>query len=304
MTILQMEYFVSVAECGSFSKAAEKLFVSQQGISKQIAAVEQELDMTLIDRRNRRRIMLTREGEILFSAWKQALTAYQEGMMEAMIAAGKLRRQLRIGIYEAGPIADYVMPLINGYRAHEPDTEVECVFGSEEYIMNELESGNLDIAFALCGKYRDYIINCYPIYYDRVCIALSKRHPLAGREELSVRDLAETPLYVLNSTYSFDANNNIRTLLAENGCPDDNVVEVRDLNNLEMLLHMAKGVTFAPRILLRNSSDDICFFPTEDKKNGDSIVLYVIWKADRLKNEAMKIIGIRERNLPSVLNNV
>ena len=44
MTILQMEYFIAVAECGSFSKAAEKMFVSQQGISRQIAAVEQELE--------------------------------------------------------------------------------------------------------------------------------------------------------------------------------------------------------------------------------------------------------------------
>ena len=293
MTILQMEYFVEVAECGSFSRAAEKLFVSQQGISKQIASVEQELDMTLIDRRNRRRITLTREGEILFSAWKQALALYRDAMAEAMIAAGKLRRKLRIGIYEAGPIADYVMPLINGYRAHEPDTDVECVFGSEEYIMNGLERGELDIAFALCGKYRDYIINCYPIYYDRVCIALSKRHPLAKREELTVGDLAGTPLYVLNNSYSYDANNNIRELLKANGCGAGNIVEVKDLNNLEMMLHMAEGVTFAPRILLRNSSDDICFFPVEDKKNGDSIILYTIWKNEKVREEVYKIIGIR-----------
>ena len=293
MTILQMEYFVEVAECGSFSRAAEKLFVSQQGISKQIASVEQELDMTLIDRRNRRRITLTREGEILFSAWKQALALYRDAMAEAMIATGKLRRKLRIGIYEAGPIADYVMPLINGYRAHEPDTDVECVFGSEEYIMNGLERGDLDIAFALCGKYRDYIINCYPIYYDRVCIALSKRHPLAKREELTVGDLAGTPLYVLNNSYSYDANNNIRELLKANGCGAGNIVEVKDLNNLEMMLHMAEGVTFAPRILLRNSSDDICFFPVEDKKNGDSIILYTIWKNEKVREEVYKIIGIR-----------
>ena len=293
MTILQMEYFIAVAECGSFSKAAEKMFVSQQGISRQIAAVEQELDMTLIDRSNRRRIVLTKEGEILFAAWKRSMAEYQDGMTEAMIAAGKLRKKLRIGIFEAGPIADYVMPLINGYRAHEPETEVECVFGSEEFIMNGLEDGTLDIVFALCGKYRDYIIYSYPIYYDRVCIALSKRHPLAERDELRVPDLEGVPLYVLNSSYSYDANSNIRDLLRQNGCSDADVVEVKDLNNLEMLLHMAEGVTFAPRILLRNTSDEIRFFPTEDEKNGDSIILYAIWKDEKMKNEVMEIIGIR-----------
>ncbi len=299
MTILQMEYFIAVAECGSFSKAAEKMFVSQQGISRQIAAVEQELDMILIDRRNRRRIVLTREGEILFAAWKRAMAQYHEGMTEAMIAAGKLRKKLRIGIFEAGPIADYVMPLINGYRAHESETEVECVFGSEENIMNRLESGELDIAFALCGKYRDYIIHCYPIYFDRVCITLSKRHPLAVKDELRVQDLEGTRLYVLNSSYSYDANNNIRDLLRQNGCSDAGIVEVKDLNNLEMLLHMAEGVTFAPRILLRNTSNEIKFFPTEDEKNGDSIILYAIWKEERMKNEVLEIIGIRGTELSS-----
>lgn len=293
MTILQMEYFVSVAECGSFSKAAEKHFISQQGISRQILALEQELGMTLIDRRNRRKISLTREGEILFRSWKQIVSDYREGVTEAMIAAGKLRKKLRIGIFEAGPIADYVMPLVNGYRAHEPETEVECVFGSEDSIMNGLEDKTLDIVFALCGKYRDYLIHCYPIYYDRVCIALSKRHPLAARDELQVKDLEGIPIYVLNNSYSYDANSNIRVLLRQNGCSDAGIVEVKDLNNLEMMLHMAKGATFAPRILLRNTSDEIRFFPTEDEKNGDSIILYAIWKSERMKSEVMKIIGIR-----------
>ncbi len=291
MTILQMEYFVEVARFGSFSKAAEKLFVSQQGISKQIAAVEHELDLQLIDRRNRRKIVLTREGEVLYQSWKQITEKYQEGLTEALILAGRIRRKLRIGIYEAGPIVDYVMPLINGYRMHEPETDVECVFGSEESIMNELENGSLDIAFALCEKYRDYRINCYPIYYDRVCIAVSKAHPLALRDELSVRNLETVPIYVLNQAYSYDAYTNIKNLLERNHCTTDNLIPVKDLNNLEMTLHLGDGVTFAPRILLRNTSQDIRFFPVGEEAEGDSIILHIIWKDERTKTEAMKIIG-------------
>ena len=90
MTILQMEYFVEVARCGSSSKAAEKLFVSQQGISKQIAAVERELDLRLIDRNNKRKIVLTREGETLYNSWKRITEWYREGLTEAMIFAGKM----------------------------------------------------------------------------------------------------------------------------------------------------------------------------------------------------------------------
>ena len=300
MTILQMEYFVEVARCSSFSKAAEKLFVSQQGISKQIAAIERELDLQLIDRSNRRRIILTKEGEALYRSWGQITERYQEGLTEALILAGKMRKRLRIGIYEAGPIVDYVMPLINGYRMHEPETDVECVFGSEESIMNELESGSLEIAFALCEKYRDYRINCYPIYYDRICIAVSKNHPLAMRDELSIRDLVDVPIYVLNQAYSYDAYTNIRNLLERNNCTADNLIPVKDLNNMEMTLHLGAGVTFAPRILLRNTSQDIRFFPVGEEAKGDSIILHIIWKDEKTKTEAMKIIGVSEEEMTRI----
>ena len=292
MTILQMEYFTEVARNGSFSKAAEKLFISQQGISKQIAAIENELGLKLIDRSNRRKIVLTKEGEILFHSWEGILKTYHESMEEAMIRAGKMRRKLRIGIFEAGPIIDYVMPLLNGYRLHEPDTDLECVFGSEESILTDLEAGNLDIVFALCRKYRDYQIHCYPVYYDRICIALSRKHPLAQRSELRVSDLKDVPVYVMNQAYSYDAYNNIRNLLVRSGCPEENLIPVRDLNNLEMMIHMAEGVTFAPRILLRNTGQDICFFPVEDDAAGDALILYLIWKEDRMEPEAMKLLGV------------
>ena len=300
MTILQMAYFVEVARCGSFSKAAETLFVSQQGISKQVSAIEHELDLTLIDRSNRRKISLTREGEALFRSWEPIIAEYHRSLEEAMIMAGKLRKTLRIGIFEAGPIVDYVMPLINGYRSYVPDTDIECVFGSEEKIMNELESGKLDIAFALCDKYRDYKINCHPIYYDRVCITLSKKHPLAHRKDLSVKDLKGVPVYVLNQAYSYDAYYNIRSQLERNGCGTEHMILVKDLNNLEMSLHLADGVTFAPRILLRNTGGELCYFPVEDEVNADSIILYIIWKDESRKEDAMKLIGMREREIREI----
>ena len=292
MTILQMQYFVEVARCGSFSKAAEKLFVSQQGISKQILAIEHELELKLIDRSNRRKIALTKEGEAIFYSWEKIVKEYEKSLEEAMILAGKMRKTLRIGIFEAGPIVDYVMPLINGYRAYEPGTDVECVFGSEDSIMNELNDGKLDIAFALCKKYRDYPIKCYPIYYDRVCITLSKKHPLAERKELHIKDLENVPVYVLNKEYSYDAYTNIENQLKRNGVSTDNIVIVKDLNNLEMTLHMGQGVTFAPRILLRNTGNNICYYPVEDEAHGDSIILHIIWEEESMKTEAMKIIGI------------
>jgi len=292
MTFLQIEYFIEAARCGSFHKAAENLYVSQQGVSSQIAAIERELDIKLFDRSNRKQMTLTKEGQLLYQRWSEILSLYKTSMEDVMVLSGKKKKHLRIGIFEAGPIADYVMPMITSFRAQEPETEVECIFSDEESVMNGIQDGSLDLVFALCSKYRDYVINCYPIYYDRVCIAVSKRHPLAQKDSVSVKDILDVPVYLLNSNYSYDAHDNILKMLEKNHYDMSHIVEVKDVNNLEMMLYTAQGVTLAPRILLRNTHDDIRFFPITDAVNGDSIILHVIWKNDKKKQDAMKIIGM------------
>ncbi|MBR3401473.1 MAG: LysR family transcriptional regulator [Parasporobacterium sp.] len=291
MTILQMEYFVEVAKQGSFSRAAEKLFVSQQGISKQIRAIESELGMSLIDRRNKRRVQLTKEGELLFCCWEKILKEYREALTEAGIQAGIIRKKIRIGIFEAGPVIDYVMPLINGYRFHHPDYDTECVFDSEEVIMQKLEEESIDIAFAFCEKYRNYSYHCIPIYYDRANIALSRQHPLASKECISLDDLLRENIYILAPSYSYDASFNIRHFLQQLGCSEERITEVKDVNNLEMALNMAQGITIAPRILLRNTNREILFFPFESIENSDAISLLAIWKKESCQKDTMDIIG-------------
>jgi len=291
MTILQMEYFVEVAKLGSFSKAAEKLFISQQGISKQIRAIENELGMALIDRKNKRRVQLTKEGELIVSRWENILREYKEALTEAGIMAGIIKKRVRIGIFEAGPVIDYVMPLINGYRFHHPDYETECIFDSEEVIMQGLEEETIDIAFAFCEKYRDFRYHCIPIYYDRANIALSRRHPLAAKEHISIDDFLQENIYIFAPSYSYDASYNIRQFLKLHGSSEERIKEVKDINNLEMALNMAQGITIAPRILLRNTNGEILFFPFESSENSDAISLFAIWKKDSFKKDTMDIIG-------------
>ena len=62
MTILQIEYFIEIVKSGSFTKAAEKLYVTHQALSLQIQALEKELGMPLFDRSNRRKLILEESG--------------------------------------------------------------------------------------------------------------------------------------------------------------------------------------------------------------------------------------------------
>jgi len=291
MTILQIEYFLEVVKQGSFQAAAKTLYVSQQGISRQIAAIEKEIGFALLDRSNKRQMHLTREGEFLYTRWNALIRDYQDALTEAQILSGKRKKKIRIGIYEAGPVIDYVMPLINGYRVSHPECDVECLFSGEEEIMNQLENGELEMVFAFCAKYRDYSISSFPIYYDRACVALSRNHRFAAESQMSPQQIAEEPLYVLDPSYSYDAWENTKSFLQRNGLSGANMVPVKDLNNLEMILNTGKGIAIAPRIMLRNTNHEIVFCPMEGPDNADAISLYAIWKNEKQREDVMSVIG-------------
>ena len=82
MTIQQIEYFLLVAELNSFSKAAERAYVSQPAISKQITLLEKEMEMTLFDRRYRK-ATLTPPGKLIYEMLTRHRTEYNITCNEA-----------------------------------------------------------------------------------------------------------------------------------------------------------------------------------------------------------------------------
>ena len=86
MTELQVEYFINVAKHMSFSETAETMYVSQAAVSRQIAALEEELGVKLFARKYRR-LSLTGAGEILLEMFTRHRTELQESLAEARTRA-------------------------------------------------------------------------------------------------------------------------------------------------------------------------------------------------------------------------
>ncbi|MHB8132408.1 MAG: LysR family transcriptional regulator, partial [Mobilitalea sp.] len=99
MTFIQIRYFVEVAECLNFTEAANRLYVSQQVVSKQIITLEKELDIKLLERTTKQ-VALTQGGKILYETWKELLFKNDAAIKSAIEISKRKYEKIRIGVPE------------------------------------------------------------------------------------------------------------------------------------------------------------------------------------------------------------
>ncbi|HOU16082.1 MAG TPA: LysR family transcriptional regulator [Anaerolineae bacterium] len=186
MELKQVAYFLKVAEMGNFLAAAEELYISQSSLSKQIIALEKELDCVLFDR-SRRKIALTPAGEAFLDYARPLFQTYQT-MLSGM-AQYKITPALNIVAIPV--IAQYGIP---AYLARFKQTFPRVQYTLEEReasaVLAALDNHQCDLAF-LRDNYLDKTrYTCLEIARDQFLVVLSRQHRLATRSVLSLTELA------------------------------------------------------------------------------------------------------------------
>jgi DNA-binding transcriptional LysR family regulator len=183
--------FRAVAHERSFSAAARRLALSQPSVSNQIAALEREVGVRLLERRPGG-LRLTREGEILLE--HADVIADRFGLAQAQLeeSAERRRTRLRIGALPSA-LAGFVPAAIARVREDHPDTRVTFDEGTSEELAGRLASGELDLAIA----YQDTTwsraeppgVKRHHLLHEQFMVAMAPDHPLAGRSEIDLADL-------------------------------------------------------------------------------------------------------------------
>ena len=107
MTITQIECFIEAAKTGSFGKAGAKLYISQQTISRQIKALEDELGFPLFER-SRAGVQLTESGKLVFDKWKELLIESRSVIDQARDVYLGENKKILIGMVECGKMKDQI----------------------------------------------------------------------------------------------------------------------------------------------------------------------------------------------------
>jgi DNA-binding transcriptional LysR family regulator len=188
MNLNHLRAFVTVADCLSFSRAAERLHVSQPALSNQIRLLEEDLDARLFVR-NRRSVNLTAAGKDILEEAEHVLVAVDELRQRVRSATSGERGTLRMG-FVASATAKVVPMLTLALRKELPDVALKLKNIATTSQIDMLRRRALDIGIVRMPL-GEPDISVLPVYSEPFAIVISRLHPLCSRTSLSVRDLAQ-----------------------------------------------------------------------------------------------------------------
>jgi len=192
-----LRYFVAVAEELNFTRAAERLHVSQPALSKQIHSLETALRARFFDR-DRRRVTLTPAGAALLQIARPLLRDWDKGAAAVAEAAAEDARTLRVGTLTS--IGRALYPgVVSHFARREPGWHIQLRSFSWDDPTAGLRGQATDAAFLWLPVEADDIA-VKVLVTERRLVALGTGHPLAGRREVEFADIADQPFVALPLT--------------------------------------------------------------------------------------------------------
>lgn len=188
LNLHRLEIFVTVVECGGFSAAASKLYLSQPSVSHQVRQLEQSLRTVLFDRSGSR-IRLTPEGEVLLDYARRVFLLTDEAITALQQVSGLQTGTLVVG--GSSTVASHLLPpALAAFRDRHDGIEVGIFAGNTEQVEKRLVDGKLGIA-VIAGGVKAPQLSGQPILEDRLVLVTTPGHPLAGGPEPTPDRLAD-----------------------------------------------------------------------------------------------------------------
>jgi DNA-binding transcriptional LysR family regulator len=192
MELRQLRYFVTAAEEGNISRAAQKIFLTQPALSRQIKALEDELGLQLLERKANS-IRLTSAGETLLTEAREVL-ARVDLLLERLRATGG-GPHLRVG-YAPSLAAGFLSTAVLNFTQVHPRARVELFDVSSVEALGGLEGDRFDVIITVLPPQVAAHLRATPLHREPWRVALSRNHPFARKKSISAADLAHTPLLI------------------------------------------------------------------------------------------------------------
>lgn len=249
MELRQLEHFVAAAEERHFTRAAQRLHIVQSGLSASIRALERELGASLFVR-STRRVELTQAGLALLPEARRALAAATAAADAVAAVQGLVRGTLAVGTMQILPPAVDLLAVLGRFHAQYPGVELRLRQAGTGTLLGEVAAGAIDLALvAPVGRPPAGLV-VRRLAGDPLLAACAPEHPLAGREEVALAELAAEPFV------DFQPDWGLRMLvdrqLAAAGLDRHTALEVNDVPTLLELVAHGLGVALVPEVVTRH----------------------------------------------------
>ena len=187
MDIQSIKAFITVSETGSFSRAAEALFLTQPAISKRIQALEHTLGITLFDRIGKS-VRLTEAGHALLPSCRRILDEIAESqriisnLRQSTSGILSLATSHHIGLHRLPPV-------LREFASSYPDVELKLSFMDSEQACRQIINGTIEVAIITLPVEGNDRLELKPVWHDPLCIAVSRQHALASETSCTIKRL-------------------------------------------------------------------------------------------------------------------
>lgn len=275
LELRQLRYFIAVAEELHFTRAAERLGITQPPLSQQIQRLEAELGIALFTRDNR--------GVTLTEAGSAFLDGARRTLAEAERALHQVERVMRgeVGSLTIGTVSSAwhgLLPrVLRNYRKHYPGVEIAATSVSTTEQVERLLTGSLDV-----GLLRSPIdqpgLATEVMIPDSLMVALPASHPLADYEQIELSALADDPLVIFPRRYGPGGYDLIVQMCIEAGFRPQVVTETVEINAVIGLVNAGMGVSIVPSSIRQLRIEGIRYIPLM----GDHPIwdLSMAWRRD------------------------
>ena len=191
MDLRQLEIFAKVAELGSFSRAAQALFLTQPTVSEHIRTLEDELGVRLLDRLGRG-AAVTKGGALLLGYAQRMLALAREARQAMESFQGRMSGDLLVG---ASTIpGEYILPaLIGRFKEKFPDIAITLLVGGSQAVSDWVLEGRAELG-VVGARPGHRALDHRELLPDDIALIVSAGHPWQGRKEITLEELRAEPL--------------------------------------------------------------------------------------------------------------
>ncbi|MGW5235238.1 LysR family transcriptional regulator [Streptomyces nodosus] len=243
MELRHLQHFVAVAEDRHFTRAAERLMVSQSGLSASVRALERELQAPLFVRTTRS-VMLTEAGRALLVEAERILAQVRAAREAVAAVQGVLRGTLSLGTEQCIAGVD-VARLLARFRRRHPDVEIRLRQAGSGALAEEVAAGRLDLAFAVRPQTDTDQLRSVPLTSEPMTVLCHPTHPLADGGPVTPEDLGGEAFVDFHPDWG--PRRTTDAVFTGAGIQRTVTLEVNDVHSLLDLVHEGLGIAVVPR---------------------------------------------------------
>ncbi|MGM9607993.1 MAG: LysR family transcriptional regulator [Oscillospiraceae bacterium] len=198
MELHHLYYILMLAQEKNFSRAAEKLFITQPTLSQQVKKLEHELGFPIFQR-STKNVTLTSYGELFVARAQKVITEFED--FQQWTVQIRKQKSTKLSFGTSALTAPHASACIPDFINQFPEVQFIHTEQWDPTLMNMVKDGELDIA--LVGLPRNDVdragLHIFPILEEHVCVVMSRAHPLHDRESVTLQDLANEQILVTSS---------------------------------------------------------------------------------------------------------